>query len=267
MAFGEKDIFILPTENKVNALRGYSDLSLLFNHKQNYAIIEAEKHLTSFFHLYLTDFSPIKNGEWYIRFILDPNNWDKIIPDKVVKANLDETNEFLVEPFSKYCRKIVATTDMKLDLTIEKLAFGTTIPITGNVFPSFKPSFIQHFIQYNNVGRLIKKVMVDHNEPCCKCDTIEKLFDCCFSVGDVEGSCSAPNPNNDFYGFKVKVDLDNLVDIQLPTIEDTLRKDELYTKKELIAFAEKYAKMVQSKPIQLNAYKSIHNINWINQNL
>lgn len=40
-----------------------------------------------------------------------------------------------------------------------------------------------------------------------------------------------------------------------------------WSREEVIRFAEKYARMVQEKPIQLNAYKTIHNNKWIEENL
>lgn len=40
-----------------------------------------------------------------------------------------------------------------------------------------------------------------------------------------------------------------------------------WSREEVIRFAEKYARMVQEKPIQLNAYKIIHNNKWIEENL
>lgn len=55
------------------------------------------------------------------------------------------------------------------------------------------------------------------------------------------------------------------------TIEDntiTIRKiKDSWSREEVIEFAEKYARMVQEKEIQLNAYKAIHNRKWIEQNL
>ena len=48
----------------------------------------------------------------------------------------------------------------------------------------------------------------------------------------------------------------------------TIRKiKDSWNREEVIEFAEKYARMVQEKEIQLNAYKAIHNRKWIEENL
>lgn len=57
------------------------------------------------------------------------------------------------------------------------------------------------------------------------------------------------------------IDVDENNNIYLKPIKST------YTKNDMIAFAEKYARMVQEKGVQLNAYKAIHNMKWIEDNL
>lgn len=62
-----------------------------------------------------------------------------------------------------------------------------------------------------------------------------------------------------FKKCKVVIPKDNTITIR--KIKDS------WSREEVIEFAEKYARMVQEKEIQLNAYKAIHNRKWIEQNL
>ena len=59
---------------------------------------------------------------------------------------------------------------------------------------------------------------------------------------------------NDLRDYKIKVSPDNTI-----TIKPIQEEKTSWNKEEVIRFAEKYARMVQEKPIQLNAYKTIHN--------
>jgi hypothetical protein len=66
-------------------------------------------------HIYITSDEDIKEDDWYASFILDEDTkWKTTKLDCVVKADLNKTNEYLVEPFSKYCKKIILTTDQDL---------------------------------------------------------------------------------------------------------------------------------------------------------
>ena len=62
-----------------------------------------------------------------------------------------------------------------------------------------------------------------------------------------------------FKKCKVVIPKDNTITIR--KIKDS------WSREEVIEFAEKYARMVQEKEIQLNAYKAIHNRKWIEENL
>jgi pyruvate-formate lyase-activating enzyme len=62
--------------------------------------------------------------------------------------------------------------------------------------------------------------------------------------------------------YRLKVSPDNTVTIRALQEEKTS-----WSREEIVRFAEKYARMVQEKPIQLNAYKIIHNNKWIEENL
>jgi hypothetical protein len=51
----------------------------------------------------------IKKGDGYLTFKLDETTkWQTSIPDEVKIADLNKTNEFMVLPYSKYCKKIIA---------------------------------------------------------------------------------------------------------------------------------------------------------------
>ena len=66
-------------------------------------------------HIYIISNEQITEGDWYASFILDANTkWKTIKLDCIVKADLNKTNEYLIEPFSKYCKKIILTTDQNL---------------------------------------------------------------------------------------------------------------------------------------------------------
>ena len=58
-------LVMLPTENKVNALRGYADRSLLFRYQENYQILESEGNLTCYYYLYLISDEEIREGDKY----------------------------------------------------------------------------------------------------------------------------------------------------------------------------------------------------------
>jgi len=78
----------------------------------------------------------IKEGDYYIVF--DINNQAA----RISKADFNETNEFALEPYCRYCKKIIASTD--------------------NNIPLYKisESFIQYFITSFNIGNLINSVNV-----------------------------------------------------------------------------------------------------------
>jgi len=65
--------------------------------------------------IYITSDEEIKEGDWYALFMLDKKTKYKTTKfDCIVKADLDKTNEYLVEPYSQYCKKIILTTDQDL---------------------------------------------------------------------------------------------------------------------------------------------------------
>jgi hypothetical protein len=65
--------------------------------------------------IYINSDEEIKEGDYYIGFIVNPKDFKgNNIPNEIVKADLNKTNEFLVKPFSNYCKKIILTTDPDL---------------------------------------------------------------------------------------------------------------------------------------------------------
>ena len=132
-------------------------------------------------------------------------------------------------PNERLCKKIIASTDPSLGL------------------PQPSTSFIEKYISEYNNGNIIEKVMVEYLK-------IHVGWEPDYSFEDegIEGS-------KETYQFLPKVSKDNTITIS--KVKDS------WSREEVIEFAERYARMVQEKEIQLNAYKSIHNQNWINKNL
>jgi hypothetical protein len=61
-------------------------------------------------HLFLVLDEKPTFGELYVSF--DVNNK----PRSVEVANFDKTNEWNIEPYSKYCKRVIASTDLRLEL-------------------------------------------------------------------------------------------------------------------------------------------------------
>jgi hypothetical protein len=101
-----KNIHILPTDKPSR---------LYIDNKGKYNLEIGQVDFKTFKNIYITSDEEIKEGNWYASFIFDEKTkWTTTKLDCVVKANLNKTNEYLVEPFSKYCKKIILTTDQDL---------------------------------------------------------------------------------------------------------------------------------------------------------
>lgn len=126
-------------------------------------------------------------------------------------------------------RKVIATTDKSLT----KTSFKVFSNLQSHQLPQPSQSFIEKWVEEFNKGNVIEEVMVEYERD-----------------EEIDG-----------YGYDIlKVNpKDNTITIR--KIKDS------WSKEEVIEFAEKYARMVQEKEIQLNAYKAIHNRKWIEQNL
>ena len=103
-----KNIHVLPTDKP-------SKLSILNNGKLNFGAEFISSSNSKAQNIYITSDEEIKEGDWYASLIVDEKTkWETTKLDCVVKADLNKTNEYLVEPFSKYCKKIILTTDQDL---------------------------------------------------------------------------------------------------------------------------------------------------------
>lgn len=131
--FKMKNVVILPTNEKVNSLKGYKDLSLIFYFKNSYVNNgkSIEKELQHF-HLYITSDEDIKDGD---------NNWVYYIPENIIILNDKYSQANL-----KDCKKVIATTDTSLGL------------------PQPSQAFIDAYIIAYNAGTPITKVMVAYED-------------------------------------------------------------------------------------------------------
>ncbi len=105
-----KNIHIIPTDkaSRIHLDKRSKELLVYENYNK-------EDRYTSTHNIYIINNEEIKEGDWYASFILDANTkWKTIKLDCIVKADLNKTNEYLIEPFSKYCKKIILTTDQNL---------------------------------------------------------------------------------------------------------------------------------------------------------
>lgn len=105
-----KNIHVLPT-NKPSRLHFDGKLFLSPNYQDSKTI----NSIVEGRNIYITNDEEIKEGDWYALFTLDKTTkWETTKLDCVVKADLNKTNEYLIKPFSKYCKKIILTTDIDL---------------------------------------------------------------------------------------------------------------------------------------------------------
>lgn len=139
--------------------------------------------------------------------------------------------ESLTKGYIKNCKKIIATTDISLGLSDVGKA-GYSIDEFHPILPQPSQSFIEKYVAEYNKSNMITDVLVEYYETC------ETEYD--------KPLCPKVSKNNTITIKKVK---------------------DSWTREEVIEFAEKYARMVQEKPIQLNGYKRIHNHKWIEENL
>ena len=58
--FKRAQVVMLPTNNTINALKGYTNKSLLFKYSPKYKSIPAEVKYVSYFHLYIVSDDEIK---------------------------------------------------------------------------------------------------------------------------------------------------------------------------------------------------------------
>lgn len=132
-----------------------------------------------------------------------------------------------------YCKKVIATNDNDLHFK----AFVGGVPNSSFDKPfvhKISPEFQQAWVKSINENVPIVKALMEFNEPVCKCDTQEELWKCPFACNGGD-ECTAPNPNNDFYGLRPKINSQGYVTI-LPKLEKMYSREEVL--KFLYAFKE-----------------------------
>lgn len=180
-------------------------------------------------HLYILSDEPIKEGDWVILLDSIGN----------VFSNPQQYNDPKTQHLNDGLKKIIASTDTNLKVNEYLIAKY----VTSEYLPQPSDSFIQKYVSEYNKGNIIEEVMVEYEDTTPKFIPIDK-----FNSDDL----------TDYIKLKINPK-DNTI---------TIRKlKDSWNREEVIEFAEKYARMVQEKPIQLNAYKRIHNQKWIDENL
>jgi hypothetical protein len=198
-------VLMLPTDNKSNLVLGLKTHNL-------YSITPKERNVLGdnsiqFQHLYIISDDEVKEGDWYI-----VNNIR--LTNEIRQSNGNKSGD-------QY-QKIIATTN-RLIQTKEVIGRDEIGNLYNPIFlPQPSPQFIAKFVESYNKGQVITDVLVEYNDRVCKCSTIEQTVNCCFSSGD---DCTAPNPNNDFYGLKPKVDSSNCITIK--KVKDSYTKEEV----------------------------------------
>ena len=196
------EIIMLPTENKTDVIEvtmgnlkelRYVPTLLLENLDTDDYRLRSYQHYQ---HIYITvsqDVEPIKEGDWMMYIRQDGSGMFPTIFSPSLDTLKNNTD-----------RKIIATDDPNLKIAdfpeLENTAYRS--------LPQVQQSFLKEFVA-NPDGEW----EVEYNEACCKCDTLEKELECPYSVGDIEGTCNAPNLNNDFYGLRLKLNQDNTINI------------------------------------------------------
>lgn len=146
----------------------------------------------------------------------------------------------VVEP-SKLSKKIIATTEIRLGTSEYSERYKESY---FNPLPQPSKGFVEKYILEYDKGNIITEVMVEYEHV-----NITKQEDYQYQNGH----------SNLNYIWRLKVDKNNCITIK------AIKSN--WTKQEVLEFAEKYARMVQEKPIQANGYKLIHNRKWIEENL
>lgn len=219
--------WLVPTDNKENALKGYKDKSLLFEHKPKY--YEGSKIITEFtqhYHLYITSNEQIKERD-YVYHRLD---------NKPILVTKDLLNGD-IRRFGY--SKVVISTDKSLNL------------------PQPSQGFINAYIEAFNKGQQVTDVMVEYNNDVeywesrggYKSGGKFKIFK--------KPEIGEYNCIMDYYPIKIKTDSNNCATI-------TKTKDS-WSRDEVIELLHKAFK-AQSFDFDNNLDRISLN-NWIEQNL
>lgn len=196
---------------------------LLLNRNTN---VKASNEYYEHYKMYVVTDDSFQSGDWaVVKFLTgNPNENNPCFEYKVIQIGeitrdviYDMAGTFKIVRSSQhnFCKKIVASDDETLKIADSGAMFGSEL----KSLPRPKRDFIEEYIIEYNKGNIISDVSILLNEPCCKCDTSEKLLNCCYNVGDIEGTCNAPNPNKDFYGLYPKVNPDDTINISIPGMD------------------------------------------------
>jgi hypothetical protein len=152
--FKRAKVILLPTNDTINVLKGYKDKSLLFQYKEIYKTIEAEKSYVSNYHLYIISDDEIKENDW---FILN-NGIKQLSRIRYSGAILTLKNgeSSIYGHDFKYCKKIIATTDTSLTIMLPHDV------LIDSSLPQPSQSFITKYIEYYNKGEVITDVLVEY---------------------------------------------------------------------------------------------------------
>ena len=246
-------VVMLPTNNTINVLKGYTNKSLLFKYSPEYKSTPAEIKYMSYFHLYIISDDEIKKGDWKLDIFMD--NPKPILADKNYS--------------SVFTRKIIATTDTSLKTPLEYYGLNDVAQLP-------QPSqFITKYIEEYNKGNVITDVLVEYeqdytNRNCSTCSlgtdgtcelNLEKK--CCSSTnnvtkhGDYWISCLDGEEDSEIYKIIV-TPKDSTITIK--KLKDSWNREEII---EQMWLAYKAANTVFEDESALR----IEFDNWIDQNL
>ena len=109
-------------------------------------------------HIYIISDEEIKEGDWFIN---DLNQIKKCI-SRDTEGYIDFEGGFNTKPSS--CKKIIATTDTTLKITISPYLFpeGGACQSKDFLLPQPSQQFIEKYIEEYNKGNVITDVMVEY---------------------------------------------------------------------------------------------------------
>lgn len=202
----ERELALLPTKNKSKLvlIGNWNRLSIPEINVDECDFDDDE----SFQHLYLLSDEEIEEGDCYIHFNLNCNEYSVHKADEHFNSdnnpNIIDNRSFV---FPYWDKKIIATTDNSLRIDYDYHMVRTseeTKKCYNKSLPLIPQSFIEHYISEFNKGNKIEKVMVEYEE-------------------------FAPNNGinlNDGYRKELKVLNDNIITIK--QVKDSWSREELY---------------------------------------
>lgn len=227
MSTFKKTKVVMLTTNEKASLK-LGQNGLLVNNTLGY-----DAHFTNQ-HLYFLSNEEIKEGDWVLCMF---NEVTEIVKVTTIVNNAFDSQKGFGYGL-EYCKKIIATTDKSLFTETKSIGYTedrARVFYGKEYLPQPSTSFIEKFVEEYNKENQITEVLVEYHEDIYFQDELQ-----------ARGKLKI-NPK------------DNTI---------TIRKaKDSWNREEVVLFAEKYARMVQEKEIQLNGYKAIHNHKWIEENL